>query len=148
MKALSLTQPWATLVSIGAKRIETRSWHTTYRGPLAIHAAKGFPREARGYCDDQPFLMALCGFFGPEFEPAQLPTGAIVGITSVKGCVKMSREWIASIAEPERSFGLYEPGRYGWLLGPVEWLVEPVPVKGSLGLWEYIPAYKVPEGYK
>ena len=41
MKALTLTQPWATLVAMGAKRIETRSWTTNYRGPLAIHAGKG-----------------------------------------------------------------------------------------------------------
>ncbi len=39
MKALTLWQPWATLVAIGAKRVETRSWSTSYRGPLAIHAA-------------------------------------------------------------------------------------------------------------
>ena len=41
MKVLTLTQPWATLVAIGAKHIETRSWATSYRGPLAIHAGKG-----------------------------------------------------------------------------------------------------------
>ena len=41
MKVLTLTQPWATLVAIGAKRIETRSWATKYRGPLLIHAAAG-----------------------------------------------------------------------------------------------------------
>ena len=39
MKAISLLQPWATLVSIGAKRVETRSWRTDYRGPIAIHAS-------------------------------------------------------------------------------------------------------------
>lgn len=45
MKALTLWQPWASLIAVGAKTIETRSWSTTYRGPLAIHAAattKGF----------------------------------------------------------------------------------------------------------
>lgn len=40
MKALTLWQPWATLIAIGAKTIETRSWSTNHRGPLAIHAAK------------------------------------------------------------------------------------------------------------
>lgn len=43
MKALTLWQPWASLVALGAKRIETRSWSTTYRGPLAIHAAARKP---------------------------------------------------------------------------------------------------------
>lgn len=40
-KILTLSQPYASLVALGAKRIETRSWRTSYRGPLAIHAAKG-----------------------------------------------------------------------------------------------------------
>lgn len=38
MKALTLHQPWASLIAVGVKRIETRSWSTSYRGPLAIHA--------------------------------------------------------------------------------------------------------------
>ena len=45
MKALTLHQPWATLVAVGEKRIETRSWSTDYRGPLAIHAGKARPFE-------------------------------------------------------------------------------------------------------
>lgn len=40
MKAISLHQPWASAVACGSKLIETRSWKTSYRGPLAIHAAK------------------------------------------------------------------------------------------------------------
>jgi hypothetical protein len=40
MKVLTLAQPWATLVAIGAKKIETRSWPTNYRGPLAIQFAR------------------------------------------------------------------------------------------------------------
>ena len=56
MKALSLTQSWATLVTIGAKKLETRSWPTYYRGPLLIHAAKGFPPAARAICYTGPVL--------------------------------------------------------------------------------------------
>lgn len=47
MKGLSLWQPWATLVGVGLKRVETRSWATSYRGPLAIHAAKRRPEIGR-----------------------------------------------------------------------------------------------------
>ena len=43
MKAITLHQPWASLVALGVKTIETRSWPTKYRGPLAIHAGKGRP---------------------------------------------------------------------------------------------------------
>ena len=39
MKALSLRQPWASLIADGRKTIETRTWRTYYRGPLAIHAS-------------------------------------------------------------------------------------------------------------
>src|SRR6266567_3747703 len=57
--ALTLTQPFATLVAGGAKHLETRSWSTSYRGPLAIHAAKGFPADAEALCEVSPFREAL-----------------------------------------------------------------------------------------
>lgn len=40
MKAITLWQPWASLLACGAKKYETRSWPTNYRGTIAIHAAK------------------------------------------------------------------------------------------------------------
>ena len=63
MKALSLRQPWASLIAEGRKTIETRTWRTRYRGPLAIHAS------ARPYED--------------------LPTGGIVAVTWLYGCRPM-----------------------------------------------------------
>ena len=39
MKAITIWQPWATLLPLGVKLYETRSWATSYRGPIAIHAA-------------------------------------------------------------------------------------------------------------
>jgi activating signal cointegrator 1 len=72
MKALTLTQPWATLVAIGAKKIETRSWRTDYRGPLAIHAAKGFPAKFRNLVNwsaEEPFASVLKGVLW-ESRPA------------------------------------------------------------------------------
>ncbi len=59
MRCITLTQPWATLVAIGAKTIETRSWGTKYRGELAVHAAKGFPKEAQHLCFQEPFRHIL-----------------------------------------------------------------------------------------
>ena len=40
MRAFTLTQPWASLIAIGLKMHETRSWRTSYRGPLLIHASR------------------------------------------------------------------------------------------------------------
>lgn len=48
MKALTIRQPWASLIAAGVKTIETRSWSPRYRGPLLIHAGKarfGFSSE-------------------------------------------------------------------------------------------------------
>lgn len=42
MKAITILQPWASLIACAAKQIETRSWVTQYRGPIAIHVAKDF----------------------------------------------------------------------------------------------------------
>lgn len=40
MKALSIKQPWANLIASGEKTIETRTWRTSYRGPLLIVSSK------------------------------------------------------------------------------------------------------------
>src|SRR6266699_6473957 len=57
--ALTMTDPWGSLVAAGAKRIETRSWSTAYRGPLAIHVAKTLPARAEALCYEEPFCQAL-----------------------------------------------------------------------------------------
>lgn len=85
MKCLTLTQPWATLVAIGAKSIETRSWRTRYTGPLAIHAAKGFPKTAHALVRMPIFNVPLvaAGFDGWE----SLPTAAVIATCYLKYCV-------------------------------------------------------------
>lgn len=58
MKALTIRQPWASLIAAGVKTIETRSWSTRYRGPLAIHAGRrwdvGWSRHALWHDPDVP----------------------------------------------------------------------------------------------
>lgn len=76
IKALTLYQPWATLVAIGAKRIETRSWWTAYRGLLAIHASKTFGATNRALCHQEPFRSALLA--GGVERLSDLPLGAVV----------------------------------------------------------------------
>jgi activating signal cointegrator 1 len=96
MKALSLTQPWASLVAIGAKQIETRSWSTRYRGRVAIHAAASFPVTARHLCvgppgfGRSPFREALRagGYKGPVLDghrisTGDLPLGAVVATATL-----------------------------------------------------------------
>lgn len=40
MKALSVKEPWASMIALGKKTIETRIWATAYRGPLLICGSK------------------------------------------------------------------------------------------------------------
>jgi len=49
IKAISLKQPWANLVTSGKKTIETRTWKTSYRGPILIVSSKKPPIEPAGY---------------------------------------------------------------------------------------------------
>jgi hypothetical protein len=152
VKALTLTQPWATLVATGAKRIETRSWPTGFRGPLAIHAAKGFPPSARALCIEQPFAAALrrAGYHGLGLlAPAKvLPLGAIIAAVELVDVVRIGDSLPVDVfsrfmvAPDEGAFGDYTPGRYAWLLNPIgdplvrtQPLPEPIPCRGALGLW-------------
>jgi hypothetical protein len=136
MKCLSLTQPWASLVATGAKKIETRSWRTDYRGPLAIHASAEFPTHIRLLCFTEPFYGALKkANLNANHRPEKvLPLGAILAVGELADVQLITPA--NAPGEPERSFGSYSPGRFMWLLENVRRLPHPIPAKGSLGLWE------------
>lgn len=55
MKALSLRQPWAYIVTHWGKVIENRHWNTDFRGEFLIHAAKGM--EPEEYQDARDFVV-------------------------------------------------------------------------------------------
>jgi hypothetical protein len=153
MKALTLTQPYATLVAIKQKHIETRSWATRYRGPLAIHAAQGLapvggPMGLVMLCVKSPFVDVLTahGITLPD-----LPRGAIVAVCELTGCWPTSGEGYQTeigddvisfnhwhkVSDQERAFGDYTLGRYAWLLSDIRALPEPIPAKGAQGLWNW-----------
>ena len=48
MKALSIKNPWADLISSGKKTIETRMWKTSHRGDLLICVTQSPPSENSG----------------------------------------------------------------------------------------------------
>ncbi len=125
MKALTLTQPWASLVALGHKQIETRSWSTNYRGALYIHAAKGFPRWARDFAGEAQAGGRL---------PAELPLGVLVATARLVD-VRPTDDPALELSSLERRFGDYHPGRFAWLLEDIEPLAEPIPWRGALGLF-------------
>jgi hypothetical protein len=139
MKALTLTQPWASLMELGEKEIETRSWYTGYRGPLVIHAAKGFPKWARETADEEDeFRHALGGLTSRD-----LPLSQGLCVVELLACVKTTElhkieAVLGRKMHPhEETFGDYSDGRFAWVTRYLRHIKSDQLVKGALGLWEW-----------
>lgn len=123
VRALSIRQPWAALITSGAKDIENRSWPTHFRGPLLIHASKGCTRaEYESALTFTESFTDLAPALFPRFE--QLARGGIVGAVRLTG-----------LAHPDASGGPWHvPGCWGFQLR--EQVPLPFrPLKGALGFF-------------
>jgi hypothetical protein len=143
MKAITIHQPWATLIALGEKKFETRGWKTNYRGPIAIHASKQLLYDHR-----LPKLSSTLWEHGFRKED-DFPLGCVLAIAELVDCRKVS-DWLTNKGMPvlhgaeddyylddkEYAFGDYTPGRYAWELINIK-RIEPVPVKGKQGLWNW-----------
>lgn len=142
LRGLSLTQPWATLVALREKRIETRHprFARRYRGPVLIHAAQGFPRECQALCSEWPFEDVL-----DEHGFDELPLGCVVASAAIVDAWRFGANDELGPRHSERlnrvgaryeyAFGDYRVGRIGLVVGDVRPLANPIPWKGALGLW-------------
>lgn len=147
MRALSLTQPWASLVAIGAKRWETRDWPTNFRGEFALHASKSFPVECRDLCNAAVFrdpLIAAGILDARRDESATMPRirdafplGAIIAVARITSSESINRNNTPD--GPEYHFGNYGPNRFKFGISDVRPLETPVPCKGALGFWMVPP---------
>jgi hypothetical protein len=143
LPALTMTQPWATLVACGAKRIETRSWTTSQRGWLAMHAAKAFPPDARQFAAS-PLVQAalITAGWACQTEDSsmnhlwQFPRGQVLALVRLVSVVRLPSPDLL-LNEQERAFGHYADGRYAWIFAEVHPLPSPVPARGTLGLWRW-----------
>lgn len=141
MRIITLWQPWATLVVLGVKLIETRSYKTNIEGELGIHAAKNFRPEHKELCKTFPFNKYIK-------DPDTLPLGAIIGRVEVFGCYPTQEimhsenplilKWYdKDRAGEEFHFGDYSPGRYGWRLWRPVPFDKPIPASGTQGFWNF-----------
>ncbi|MFA5836197.1 MAG: ASCH domain-containing protein [Bellilinea sp.] len=152
MKALTLYQPWASFVALGLKTIETRSWGTNYRGPLAIHAARmKWPQEGYGLFRDQRVSKAYreTKNLSHIMEWGEVfPTGTIVAICQLVDCLEITPWWdlysYYQTKNPPKAnesleglLGDYTPGRYAWLLEDVQPLEKPIPARGQQRVWDW-----------
>lgn len=116
MKVLTVKQPFAWLIVAGYKDIENRTWQTSYRGTILIHASAK---------PDRDMMQDL----GPFCKDARIPVpaivnGAIIGQVDLVDCVTDDEsEWFE--------------GPIGWVLDNPILFDDPIPTKGALGLWEY-----------
>ena len=133
MKAITIKQPWASLIVDGVKDIENRTWPTNYRGLVLVHAgsAKQYPftriltpyqiEEADGKLDyKQPFDVLF-------------PKGAIIGTVNIVDCVTNHPSiWAERVKWQE------EKQIYNWILSnPVRFDKPILDVKGKLSFWNY-----------
>lgn len=138
MKAITLIQPYATLVAVGAKKIETRTWATKYRGPLAIHAGIG-PVGREEF--DLALTLATNYHMQKALSEAghktifALPRSAVLATCRLVDCVRITADNVPPY--PERAFGDFSRGRFMWVLEDIERLPEPAPAKGLQRLWEW-----------
>lgn len=131
MMALSIRQPWASLILKAGKDIENRDWPTKVRGRILVHAAKGMTRyeheeaidfaiqaiRARPREGAKPTTLRALGF---TFDDLQ--RGGIVGSVEVVDCVAISDSpWFM--------------GRYGFVLRDPQPLPF-TPFKGRLGFFD------------
>jgi activating signal cointegrator 1 len=130
IKALTLHQPWASLIAAGIKQYETRHWSTDHRGLLAIHAGKKEPDMS--YSDLGLIRTKNDGL------PEPPPLGCVVAIARLVAVIP-SRELVdeEGINALEMRLGNFKPGRYGWKLEVVKVFDKPIPARGQQGLWDW-----------
>jgi hypothetical protein len=131
--AITISQPFASLIASGEKWVENRHWATPYRGPLAIHAGRGTQ-----YLSRNQLRRYTTGAIVAVVE-----LGTVVLVDYARECLTQRRcphSWVVdrfTIEDLER-FVAHEhtEGPYGWVLSLVEALAEPIPCRGAQRLWE------------
>ena len=121
MKALSVRQPWASMIAQGHKTIEWRSWRTHYRGPLLICSGKT-PDDI--YYDYNPDDVKHIWLLGVAV--------ATVELVDVRP-FELERDAGAALMEPDEPLSVRG---FAWVLeNPVAVPGNP-PVRGKQGLFE------------
>ena len=137
VKALSLHQPWASLIAAGFKSIETRSWpppQSLIGQRIAIHAAKkvvAFP-DTPAY---REFNDAVNNALGHDWLRTS-QRGAVVAIATLYNVRQVQADTVIPEGD-ELLFGDFTLGRWMWELSDVQPLDPPVPARGHQGLWNF-----------
>lgn len=135
MKALSITRPWAELILRG-KDVENRTWNTRHRGPILLHAAQSWSKDATIYAQWIELRHDGYDFSNLSWRPADHSTG-IVGVAEVAGVCSVMAESDPLLPCPCGPWAMR--GQHHWRLTNVRRLAVPVPCRGTLSLWTPSP---------
>jgi hypothetical protein len=127
MKALTVRQPFASLIQRGLKTMEYRNWTTAHRGPLAIHAGRAVPCEIEWDYLRAHFPKANDWELGAWLS--HLPRGRVLCTVDLVDVVEL----------PSDHYGR-KWGRFGWVLANVVDVERKAHAIGKLGLWEWAGA--------
>lgn len=128
MKAVTLHQPYASLIAVRMKPWETRGRRTSHRGPIAIHA--GLVCRT---CFPDDLADELAEEFGIDWSRT-LPRGGVVAVGVLADCVPAE-----TVPEIERVWGDFAPGRFAWRIEEVRTLHPAIPARGCQGMWDWTP---------
>lgn len=139
--ALTLTDPWGTLVAMGAKRYETRSWKTRYRGPLAIHISGTLTEEGVWMCEEEEVASVLekagYSYASSRHVSWELPLKKMIAVVWLEEIHEIRSSF--AVDARERRFGNYHLGRFAWEFGPVYRLHQPILARGNRLIWKWTP---------
>ena len=124
MKALTIKEPWATLIIEGYKEYEFRSWKTNYRGKILIHAGKSLESDQAKKFKD----------YNLEYS-----CGEIIGEADLVDCIKVTEEFDKELKK-KNSLVYGNSGHaqnYAWKLENIKKYEKKIKVNGKLGLWNY-----------
>lgn len=152
MKALTIWQPWASLIIEGVKPYEFRSWpapRSIWGQRIAIHAGarpvrKGEVavlvaslRRAEAWTTALK-SEALAFLEHVHTAPGMLPLSCILG-TVVIGEPIPSTRIIAGFGGPVNDSDRVEHSNWAWPLTSIERLLPPEPARGAQGFWDWMP---------
>lgn len=128
MKALTIRQPWCHAIFKLGKDVENRSWHTSYRGRLLIHAASALDMHA--YLDKR-IINGLASNF-------PLTTSALVGTVNLVDCFFCQDAPPSHVRRFLDSHPWADPdSEYWWIFESPVIFSKPIPCRGKLGLWTF-----------
>lgn len=140
MKTLTVKQPWASLIVVGIKDVENRTWPTKFRGRVLIHASAGRAKKFKINLSDEQMLAAFKDI-SQQAIYGKFDFGAIIGSVEIVDCViNHSSIWAekTDILTDEDGFPKYGDKIYNWVLANPILFNDPIfNVKGRLSFWDY-----------